>query len=107
MKLKSVLSVAVALIVAVVVVPFVWNVVQQKEKKGNDKLISNWKVCNVHTDSIESNAGGLSRADAARIKWLEEHRIDLPGIDGHGAPNGGMTDEDLRTCLLMREDEVK
>jgi len=43
-KLKSVLSIAVALIVAVVIVPFVWKIVQEK---NNDRLISNWKVCDV------------------------------------------------------------
>lgn len=100
MNLKSVLSIAAALIVAVVIVPLIWKIVQEK---SNDRLISNWKVCDVHTTSIYTTRGS---GGVVRLEWQKRHSISLSGGDG-GAPSMGMTDEDLRTCLLMKEDEVK
>jgi hypothetical protein len=68
----------------------------------NEKLISNWKVCDVHTTSIYTTRGNGGKV---RLEWQQKHTIGLPSVDG--TPSAGMTDEDLRTCLLMKEDEVK
>ena len=101
MKLKKILFLAVSLIVILLAVQFVWNFSQ---KRDAEKLITNWKVCDVHTTSIYTTRGSGGQV---RLEWQRKHSITLPDANGTGGPSLGMTDEDLRTCLLMKEDEVK
>jgi hypothetical protein len=88
------------------------DMLKQKRAFDSAKLRGNNELCNVHIYSLNQQLGrnNLDRQDGnhdqqagrvilARSAWWSAHRVALePKSDS------GLSDEDLRTCLLMKED---
>jgi hypothetical protein len=70
------------------------------EKYANAALVTNAKLCDLHLSDIHSDR---DPANLLRYAWQAEHSIALN--DGYGPENVGMTDENLRTCLMMTESQ--
>jgi|SRR4030095_5038408 hypothetical protein len=63
--------------------------------------LSNWEACDVHLSSVYTSRGNKGRA---QLDWQLRHTVPVTGSEGQSA---GMTEEDLKTCLLMKGDEAR